>query len=171
MNEHLTPETLIDYLHHELAIERDAAAHAHLLSCAACTAAYNAETRLGEYLRSDALARERDLPPGVAARVRGAVAREGRWLSWDRLENALRPAFALPAAAVIVLAAVLGFSSLRSHVEHAPSIAASYYLDDHAALSSVTLPFSQTAVVPEPLESNRSAQPSSQVAANLLARE
>lgn len=168
MNEHIDSETLLDYLHHELTPERDAAVLSHLTACASCTQAYDAEAFVTERLRADARAYERELPPGVVARVRSAVAQtQPAW--WVQMTNVLRPAVALPTAAVVVLAAVLGFSSLQSRLTHSPTIAASYYLDDHAALSSSALPFAQTATVPESLES--SGAQATRVSSNLIASE
>ena len=170
MNEHIDETTLIDYLHRELTPERDAAVLAHLGACAQCTAAHETEARLTERLRADARASECDLPLGVAARIRSAVVAQARPTWWTQLTSAVRPAVALPAAAVVVLAAVLGLSSLHSQLTHAPSIAAAYYIDDHAALSSSALPFAQTAVVPESLDASSTSEVS-RVAPNIVASE
>lgn len=153
MNEHIDSAMLIDYLHGELQPEQDAAVLAHLAACTQCTAAYDAEAAITEAVRTEARLSERDLPPGVLARVRSEIDASASvpWL--ERLHAFFRPAVGLPAAAVVVLAAVLGFSSLGSHFASAPTIAASYYLDDHAALSTSSLPFAQTTAVPESLES------------------
>jgi anti-sigma factor RsiW len=152
MNEHIETGTLIDYLHRELAPEQDAAVLAHLSACAECTHAHEAEARLTDRLRSEARAAELELPPRVVARVLGEVdARPPRW--WLEVARVFRPAVGLPVAAVIVLATVLGFSELAPHMAPPPMIAASYYLDDHAALSTSSLPFSQTPAVPEALDS------------------
>lgn len=166
MNEHIDSETLIDYLHRELASERDAAVLAHLSTCGACAAAHETEARLSERLRTDARATERELPPRIVARVRSVIEIETRPSWWYQMSQAFRPAVALPTAAVLVLATVLGFSALHPRMAQAPSIAAAYYLDDHAALSTSTLPFSQTAVVPEALESSDSASRAVPVAAD-----
>jgi anti-sigma factor RsiW len=154
MNEHIDSETLIDYLHRELASERDAAVLAHLSTCGECAAVHEAEARLSERLRADARATERELPPRIVARVRSVIALESQPSWWHQMSQAFRPAVALPTAAVLVLATVLGFSALHPRMAQAPAIAAGYYLDDHAALSSSTLPFAQTAVVPEALEAS-----------------
>ncbi len=51
----------------------------------------------------------------------------------------MRPSFAIPIAAAIALAAYFGTSYLGP--QGAPSIEASYYLQDHAAMNG-TIPFS-----------------------------
>lgn len=151
MNEHIDSAILIDYLHRELEPEQDAFVLAHLTECSACARAYEVEARLSEQLRALASNEERELPQGIVARVRGEI--DERAPAWWQLGSIFRPAVGLPAAAVLVLATVLGFSSLRPHLAPVPTIAASYYLDDHEALASSSLPFSQTSVVPEALES------------------
>lgn len=170
MNEHPTTQTLIDYLYHELAPEEDANVLAHLGACEACTAAYDAQARLSERLRAHALAEERELPPGVLARVREQVARESNPAWWQRASLLFRPVVGLPVAAVFVLALILGFSSLRPHVHAA--IAAAYYLDAHAALTNSSMPFAQTAVVPSALEdSGRLQNTAAAIATNTIASE
>lgn len=159
MNEHLNIETLTDYLHRELEPEQDARVLAHLNQCAACTRTYEAEASLSERLRDYAAAEARELPQGIVARIRGEI--EEQQAPWWQLGRILRPSVGLPAAAVLVLATVLGFSSLAPHLAPAPSIAASYYLDDHEALASSALPLSQTSVVPEALQPSDAQQDAS----------
>ena len=171
INEHTDANLLIDYLHRELQPEEDAAVHAHLLACEPCRDAYEAQARITEHLRAHAQAEERELPPGVVARIRDRVAGQARLAWWHQLSLAFRPAVGLPVAAVLVLATVLGWASLRPHEGHAPSIAAAYYLDDHAALS---LPFSQTAAVPATLEDSsgtESAHSAALIGPNTIASE
>lgn len=151
MNEHIDSTTLLDYLHGELTPEHDAAIHVHLAACASCALARDAEASLTERLRAEALAAERDVPPGVAARVRARLDPvQPHWFTG--LRALLRPAIGLPVAAVLVLAIVLGLTSLHMTASKAPAIAAAYYLDDHASLSTRALPFTQTSVVPEALQ-------------------
>lgn len=173
MNEHPTTQTLIDYLYHELAPEEDAAVLAHLGVCEACTAAYDVQAELGERLRAHARAEERELPSGVPARVRERVAQEVNRAWWQRASLFFRPVVGLPVAAVLVLAAILGLSSLRTHA-HVP-IAAAYYLDAHAALTNSSMPFAQTAVVPSALEDSGRSQSTTttaaDIASNTIARE
>lgn len=174
INEHVTTDTLVDYLHRELAPEDDAAVHAHLAACRACTVAYEAEARLTDQLRNNARAEERELPPAVVARIRSEIAQQTQPAWWRQLTLVLRPTVGFPVAAVLVLAVVLGFSSIRTHTMGAPAIAATYYLDDHAALATSSLPFSETAVVPSTLEQSNSSTETSRaasIASNVLARE
>ncbi len=172
-NEHIDNSTLIDYLHHELAPGQDALVLAHLAACKECAAAYEAEARLTEVLRAEARAAERELPLRVENRVLTGIeaSRLPAWLQQLRL--VARPAVGLPAAAVLVLAAALGFASLASHTAHAPAIAVAYYLDDHAALSNSSLPFAQTAVVPGSLESGAASDRSTSatIGTNTIASE
>ncbi len=166
MSEHIDELTLNDFLHRELSPERDASVHAHLAACPHCTRSYDAEARLSERLREEARASELEFPAGIAARVRAAAERETRSAWIDSIARLFRPAVGLPTAAVIVLALVLGVSSLRPH--GAPTIAASYYIDDHAALSTSSLPFSQTAAVPATLEANANGQGLKETAATAI---
>jgi len=150
-NEHLELGTIIDYLHNELDAGDDAYVMAHLTSCAACNALYDEQAELTEGLRAYARATEQALPPGVIARIREAVEREAapRWS--ERFRAFLRPAYALPVAAALVLAMYFGISG--SYRGPAPAnIDAAYYLEDHAALTS-TVPFNEGTVVPASLES------------------
>lgn len=159
MNEHVSPETIIDYLHEELEPGEDARVHAHISQCAQCAAAFNAQTRLTERLRALARSEERDLPARVLYGVRRqAQAARPAW--WMQLRAPFRPAMGLPAAAVLVLAAALGLSWIVPHGTQTPSIAANYYLDDHAALATSSLPFEQTTAVPTSLSQQGSAQDS-----------
>jgi len=131
MTDHLTSAFLIDYLRGELPPEDDALAHAHLDACAACRSEYEAEASLGEMLRAAAAREELEFPSQISAaiwqEVRNAQPRPlARWLAL------FRPAIALPVAAV--LAAGIFFASPLVHVGNAaPKIAATYYLEVHAA--------------------------------------
>jgi anti-sigma factor RsiW len=136
MMHHLTNEEIIDYLHGALPPAQDASAYEHLETCEDCRREYNAEAALGEELRTYAARTESELPPAVKAEIWKRV-RDAR--SASGLRNWLRPVFALPAAAALAAAAYFGTVSLIGHP--APAIAASYYLEDHAAMST-TIPFS-----------------------------
>jgi anti-sigma factor RsiW len=162
-NEHIDSGTLIDYLHGELAPEQDAAVLAHLADCSACAEQYDGEAALTERVRAHAHANEREMPFGIVARVRAQLDAPARpsWL--EQLSLLLRPAIGVPVAAVLAVGIALGISSLHPAAGSAPAIAASYYIDDHAALSTHALPFTQTPVVPEAL------QPSSTTAAATVA--
>lgn len=163
-NEHYELDTIVDYLHRELPPERDAAVLAHLGTCTACRALYDDQAELGESLRAYARMTERELPPGVVARIRDAVANERSAASWpERFAAFLRPVYALPVAAALVVAAYFGVVSPAIH----PSVAtidAAYYLEDHAALTN-TVPFSEGAVVPASLETDETGSDQRWVAA------
>ena len=135
---HLTQDRIIDYLHHALAPEDDAAVFAHLQGCAECQAAVRAETALTEALQRQAAAEERDLPQGVEATIWAHVEALSAAPSLsERLRAWLRPAILVPIAAVLVLGLFFAPQLFR----HAPtSIDAAYYLDDHAAVNG-TIPF------------------------------
>lgn len=152
MNEHLNDEQLGDYLRSALAPEADAAAHAHLAACTACTAAYEREARLIDALRLHARASERELPDGVRATVRARAASGGRATLWENVRALLRPAVLVPAAA-IVAAAFFVFPRFFTP-SAAPRIAAGYYLEDHASMNG-TMPFAEgSSAVPVSLESS-----------------
>jgi anti-sigma factor RsiW len=147
--QHVSPETLIDYLHGELPDGEDASIHAHIAGCAACKETYEAETQLTDLLRSHARAEERELPPGVVARIRDAVATSQRpW--WSRLTGSLRPlALGMAIAAGLLVGTFLSLRTWHSHAQ-ASTIDAAYYLDGHAALTPTT-PFGEGIVVPASL--------------------
>ncbi len=135
---HLTEIQLTDYLHHALAPEDDAAVYAHVQTCPECAAALREETALTEALKRFAAAEERDLPQGVQATIWSRVEELSAPRAFaDRLRAWLRPAIALPVAAVIVLGLLLA-----PQFTHGPTqtIDAAYYLDAHAAVNG-TIPF------------------------------
>jgi anti-sigma factor RsiW len=134
MNDHLSNDLLVDFVHGELPPELDAAAHVHLAGCAACREEHELEATLSEALRAAAQAEEREMPSLVNAAV------------WDRIRSArpgpmarfaawLRPGYALPLAAAIVAGGF--FASPLAHPS-VPKIDASYYLEAHAADTSAT---------------------------------
>jgi hypothetical protein len=116
-------------------------------------------------LRTHAAAQERELPSSVKAeiwqRVRGAQPS-----LWSRAFGWARPAVALPIAAAIAVAAYFGTTYLGP--QGAPSIEASYYLQDHAAMNS-TIPFNdRSSANPSDLESAATAD-TQQIAVNVPA--
>ncbi len=150
--QHPKPEQLTDYFYAALAPEADAAVHAHLAQCASCATAYDDEAALSSMLRRFANDSERELPRSVVDGV------------WERLANerpkarmaaflgaVMRPFVAIPAAIAIVLAAV--FIPQYAAQRDLPSIDASYYLQDHAAMAA-TVPFGVRSSVPAALVSN-----------------
>ena len=155
MNEtHPSIEELVDYMHGELAPERDAAIHAHLADCSSCSQMRDSEASLTELLRAHANAEERDLPPSVITGIRSAVARPMR-PAWSPLHLLLRPALAIGAAAAIAAIVYVGIPAWHAG---SPStrIEAAYYLDNHTALTATT-PFSQEPAMPVMLTSDSSA--------------
>jgi len=152
-DEHYDIATIVDYLHHELTPERDADVLQHLGTCSACRELYDGEADLSASLRAYAKVTECELPAGVVARIWDTLESTGSAPSWtERLRVLLRPAYALPIAAALVIAAYFGVVSPAVHPNVA-TIDAAYYLEDHAALTS-TVPFSEGAVVPASLESD-----------------
>ena len=130
-NNHLTTDDLIDYLHGELEPELDARVHAHLTDCEPCLQAFQAEAALTDALRAHLGAEEREMPPMVKAVV------------WERIRNArphwasgfftaLRPVVAVPVTAAVALGLYFGLPVFHS-TQAAATVAASYYLDAHAA--------------------------------------
>ncbi len=165
MTQHLTAETLIDYLHGALGPSEDAAVYAHIESCPDCSKEFHAETALTETLRAYAAREERELPPTLKAGIWNRI-RSAPPSASSRLTAWLRPAFALPIAAAVALAAYFGTAYLGPH--GAPVIEASYYLQDHAALNS-TVPFNdRNSVNPVDLE-NAATGDTQQTAVNVEA--
>jgi len=152
MNEtHPSLEELVDYIHGELAPEQDARVHAHLADCALCAQKRDAEASLTDLLRAHANAEERDLPPSVVAGIRSALAPAPR-AAWSPLQLLLRPALA--ATAVAAVAAMIYFGNPAWH--GAPTLTridASYYLDNHTALTATT-PFFHDPPMPVTLTSD-----------------
>lgn len=128
---HYDTETLDDYLRGELPDKQDAAIHVHVAACAVCRAALDEAAALRDWIRSAALAEERELPQGVVATVRASAARERGALGL-RFAALRRPLIAVPVAALLALAAYLSVPILRVRVL-AESVAATYYLEAHAA--------------------------------------
>lgn len=131
---HYTTDDLIDYLHGELAAAADARIHAHLAECADCRALYEAEAALGDMLRAAARADEREFPSIVKARVWEAVRNEEP-TALERLRAIFRPVVAVPLAAALALVAYFGVPAVRGTnvATGAPTVAAAYYLEEHAA--------------------------------------
>ncbi len=133
MMNHLTSDQLVDFIHGEVTPADDALAHAHLASCEACRAEADAEIALREFLRTAAVAEEREMPSTINAAVWAQV-RAAKPGPLAALTALLRPMIAIPVAAVLVAVGVL--ASPLGHHENRPTIAASYYLQTHAVQSS-----------------------------------
>lgn len=165
MMQHPTSELLLDYIHGELSPAQDASVYAHIEQCDPCRTEYQAEVALGEMLRANAAQQERELPSSVKAEIWQRI-RQAKPSPASRLAAWLRPAVAVPAAAVLALAAYFGSTLVSPH--GAPAIEASYYLQDHAAMNS-TVPFNDHATVnPAGLEAAASVD-TQQTAVNVQA--
>ncbi|HET7813304.1 MAG TPA: anti-sigma factor [Candidatus Baltobacteraceae bacterium] len=149
MTQHLTNETLQDYIHSDLSPQEDAQVYTHLEQCADCRAEYDAENTIGESLRAYAAETERELPATLKAAIWSEI-RSARPSFWSRFTASFRPAMALPVAAVIAAGVYFGVTNMGSPAS--PSIEAAYYLQDHAAMNDTT-PFSDRGGAPANLES------------------
>jgi anti-sigma factor RsiW len=139
---HPSIEQLVEYLHGELPAADDAAVHAHLAQCSACDERRAEELALVETLRAHARAVEREMPAGLAARIRAATA-VPQPTPWQRLRDGLRPVWMIPAAAAAAVAIYAGFS--LHHATLTPTVIdAAAYVDQHAALATVA-PFTDAA--------------------------
>ena len=134
MNDHLSTDLLVDFVHGELPPDADARAHVHLSGCDACRAEYELEAVLSETLRSEAKASELEMPSLVNAAVWARI-RAAKPGPAARLAALFRPIYAVPVAAALVIGAF--FASPLAHPA-GPTIDASYYLEAHAAQTSAT---------------------------------
>lgn len=137
--QHLSTTQIIDYIHDQLRPQDDALVHAHLEDCALCRDDYSAEIALTEMLRNQTKLEERELPPMLKAQIWSKIRAE-QPSAIQRLRAFLRPAYALPIAAAALLIAFFGPAYLHPQPNTAPSIDATYYLQDHAAMNT-TVPF------------------------------
>jgi len=149
MTDHLANELLTDYAHGELSPADDARVHAHLAACAECRRAYEAEVALSEALRAAATAEEREFPSLVKAKVWEQV-RAARPGPLARLSALWRPVYALPVAAA--LAVFVYFQSPLAHADRS-TIAATYYLEEHAA-QAVQNPLTERSSASPPIETS-----------------
>jgi predicted anti-sigma-YlaC factor YlaD len=131
---HYNADTLDDFLHGALGPERDAVIDAHLKACAQCHAVYDESVSVRDWLRAAARAEEREFPSIVKARVWEAIRYE-RPTWFDHLRAVWRPMVAVPVAAAIALFAYIGLPI--AHIGGpATGVAATYLLEEHAALAS-----------------------------------
>ncbi|GAC1416564.1 MAG: hypothetical protein NVSMB5_06780 [Candidatus Velthaea sp.] len=130
---HYTEDILIDYMHGEVSPAEDARIHTHLAGCDDCRAHYDAQASIGDLLRATARADEREFPSLIKARVWEAIRVQEPTVA-DRVRAFLRPAIALPVAAALAVAAYFGVPALHSNgANSAPTVAAAFYLEEHAA--------------------------------------
>jgi anti-sigma factor RsiW len=133
---HYNADTLDDYLHGALGPERDATIHAHLETCAPCSALYDEAAQVRDWLRAAARAEEREFPSLIKARVWEAVRNAPAPMSFaDRLRAFWRPMIAVPVAAAIAVFAYVGIPGVHNNGQPA-GVAATYLLEEHAALAS-----------------------------------
>jgi predicted anti-sigma-YlaC factor YlaD len=154
---HYTDDDLIDYLHGEVSDEVDARVHAHLARCGDCSARFDAQARLGEMLRASALAQERPFPPMIRAHVWASI-RAAEPTPLERIRAFINPLVAVPVAAAFALLMYLSVPIVRGDRATAPTVAAAYYFEEHAAEglenpladhvnTNATLAFGQTSTV------------------------
>lgn len=133
MNDHISHDTLIDYLHDELDPASDSLVHQHVAACPACATELDRERALGDALRAAAARDERELPPMLKAKIWEAVRAETP-RPLDRLRSFLRPIVAFPLAAAAALAFYFASPFSPLALGHAaPAIAATYYIEQHEA--------------------------------------
>jgi predicted anti-sigma-YlaC factor YlaD len=129
---HFTDDDLIDYLHGEVSDEVDARIHAHLAHCGDCSTRFDNEAAVGEMLRSSALAEERPFPPLIRAQVWAAI-RAAQPTPLERIRAFINPVVAVPIAAVLALLMYFSVPIVRGDRATAPTVAAAYYFEEHAA--------------------------------------
>jgi anti-sigma factor RsiW len=141
---HLTAEEIVDYLHGELPVTKDAFVAMHLAQCRACADARDAEVALTEMVRAVAYTQERAVPSAVTSSIRAAAERRPRPAS--RFSWFARPAVALPVA---LAAGVLIWLGMRATIVNQPktTITADYLVGHHAMFSAIT-PFADDAPIP-----------------------
>ncbi len=133
---HYNAETLDDYLHGALGPERDATIHAHLEGCATCRALYDEGASVRDWLQNAARAEEREFPSIIKARVWERVRAIPAPVSFaDRLRALWRPMIAVPIAAVLAAFVYVGVPGIHGSGQPA-GVAATYLLEEHAALAS-----------------------------------
>jgi predicted anti-sigma-YlaC factor YlaD len=153
---HYNADTLDDYLHGAFGPERDATIHAHLEACADCRALYDEAAGVRDWLRAAARAEEREFPSMIKARVWEAVRAMPVPLSFaDRMRALWRPAYAVPLAAALAVAVYLGVPNVRGSNQPA-GVAATYLLEEHAALASDNPLADRGLIVPASIVNGRS---------------
>jgi len=133
---HYNADTLDDYIHRALGPERDADIHAHLETCTKCRAVYDDIAAVRDWVRTAARAEELEFPSIIKARVWERVREQPLQPSFaERLRALWRPMIAVPVAAVIAGFVYLGIPGVHGGGQ-APGVAATYLLEEHAALAS-----------------------------------
>lgn len=143
MNEtHPSIERIVDYLHGELSPAEDAAIYAHFATCPECEGKRAEEVAITDALRAYARSTEREMPPGLATRIR-TTAVDRKPAAWQRLLLGFRPAMLVPVAAVAALAIYIGYDSWHRTAIATP-IKAADYVNNHAAMAA-SAPFGDAA--------------------------
>ena len=120
---------LVDYERGELDAVRDAAMHQHLQSCSACREVWESDLTLVDSLR--AWAEPREFPTSVLAGVRQAMHAERAPSFAERLRAALRPAFAAPVAAAVLIALI--YTGYHRMNEPRPTLTGMDFVREHLA--------------------------------------
>jgi anti-sigma factor (TIGR02949 family) len=128
--QHLNIETLIDYLHHELAPGQDASVLAHLEECRDCASELNVEAAITERLRATARTEDLDLPVGMRSAIMARIAAL-RPTPLDVVRRWLGPIVLVPVAASIAAAAFFLAPHPTTQNQQA-ALPVSYYLEAHA---------------------------------------
>ena len=143
MNEtHPSIERIVDYLHGELSPSEDAVMYAHFAACPQCDALRTEELSITDALHAYARSTEREMPAGLATRIRAAAAQSEPG-AWQRFMGTLRPMVMVPAAAAVALAIYIGYSSWH-RAGAPPRIQAAYFVNNHAAMAA-SAPFGDAA--------------------------
>ena len=149
---HPTREEIVDFQHRALEPGADAVLLAHIEICVPCAAIHDEEARLTELVRVHARSEHLELPLGFAAATLARARERERPRFVEQFLAWWRPAVAVPAAAFLVLAALLA-PVVLPRLHHPSQINALHDLRDHAALMA-TVPFEDSSQAPIVLASD-----------------
>jgi len=127
---HLQIDTIIDYLHHELAPGDDAEVLAHLEACADCTAELNVEASITDRMRAAARAEELEVPSGLRSAILTRIAGQRRGLL-ESLRGWVQPLVFVPVAAAVAAAAIFFFPA-HTPPSSQSGLPVSFYLQQYA---------------------------------------
>lgn len=130
---HLTPESIIDYVHNELSTEADASAFVHLQGCGECAMQLQEEQEMRHSLRSRANAQEREFPSSLAAAIRTATAAKPKLWFGERALFWLRPVVFLGTASLGVVIAL--HLPLSEKSQPHSTVTAAVFFSQHEAMS------------------------------------
>jgi hypothetical protein len=165
MNSHLQPQAITDYVHGALPPAQDALAYAHIRICSSCSAELEIERTLTDMLRDGAVREEREFPSLIKAAVWQTI-RDAKPSPLSRLTAFFRPAISVPAASALIVAALILGPVGHLATGPAPTIDATFYLDEHAAQQAPN-PLAEHSTTSQTLETGyeRSASDIPEVAA------